>query len=224
MKGKYYTPVLKVLIFIIDFWLIEFAFRIARELGFTYAITESQFTTFFLVFSLIWIIAGFFYKIYRIDTLSLTRNISTNLFNAFLCHVLMIVTILTTFPVFNVSTKFLIAVYAFSAALIIGMRVLYKLMLKYIEFSGFDQRKVIIVGATSSGNALYQFFSEHQPAGYQFKGFFADQVDEAHINPQFVIGKVSAVQDFCLRENIDEIYYALPLTYDRLLNEIAHFA
>ncbi len=136
----------------------------------------------------------------------------------------MIVTILTTFPVFNVSTKFLIAVYAFSAALIIGMRVLYKLMLKYIEFSGFDQRKVIIVGATSSGNALYQFFSEHQAAGYQFKGFFADQVDEAHINPQFVIGKVSAVKDFCLRENIDEIYFALPLTYDRLLKEIAQFA
>ncbi|MBI1767598.1 MAG: undecaprenyl-phosphate glucose phosphotransferase [Bacteroidetes bacterium] len=224
MKGKYYTPALKILIFIIDFWLIEFAFRIARELGFAYAITESQFTTFFLVFSLIWIIAGFFYKIYRIDTLSLTKNISINLFNAFLCHLLMIVTILTTFPVFIISTKFLTAVYAFSAILIIGIRVLYKLILKYIEFSGFDQRKVIIVGATSSGNALYQFFSTHQAAGYQFKGFFEDEPEEEHINQELVVGKLKDIKNFCLRENIDEIYFALPLTHDRLLKEIAQFA
>src|SRR5258706_9225842 len=159
MKGKYYSPTLKVLIFIIDFWLIELAFRVARESGFANAISESQVTTFFLVFSLIWIISGFLYKIYRIDTLSLMRNLSSNLFHAFLSHLLMIVTILTTFHVFIISTKFLVVVYILAAALIIGMRVLYKLILKYIEFSGFDQRKVIIIGATGSGRSLYQFFS-----------------------------------------------------------------
>src|SRR5258705_1626773 len=224
MKSKYYSPVLKVLIFIIDFWLIEMAFSVAREMGFANGITESQFTTFFLIFSLIWIIAGFLYKIYRIDTLSLMRNLSTNLFNAFVSHLLMIVTVLTTFHVFTISTRFLVVAYALSAVLIIGMRVLYKLILKYIEFSGFDQRKVIVVGATGSGYALYQFFSEHQAAGYQFKGFFADQADEAHVNPQLVIGKLSEVKNFCLRESIDEIYFALPLTFDRLLREIGQFA
>ena len=224
MRGKYYSPVLKVLIFIIDFWLIEMAFSVAREMGFANAITESQFTTFFLIFSLIWIIAGFLYKIYRIDTLSLMRNLSTNLFNAFVSHLLMIVTVLTTFHVFTISTRFLVVAYALSAVLIIGMRVLYKLILKYIEFSGFDQRKVIVVGATGSGYALYQFFSEHQAAGYQFKGFFADQTDEAHVNPQLVIGKLNEVKNFCLREDVDEIYFALPLTFDRLLREIGQFA
>ncbi len=34
MRGKYYSSILKVLIFIIDFWLIEMAFRAANELGF----------------------------------------------------------------------------------------------------------------------------------------------------------------------------------------------
>ncbi len=136
----------------------------------------------------------------------------------------MIVTILTTFPVFNVATRFLIAVYILAAIFIIGMRVLYKLILKYIEFSGFDQHKVIIIGATGSGNALYRFFSEHQAAGYQFKGFFEDEPDEAHVNLELVVGKLDEVKNFCLRENIDEIYFALPLTYERLLHEIAQFA
>ncbi len=224
MRGKYYSPVLKVLIFIIDFWLIDAAFRVAREMGLAAAIPESQFVTFFLIFSFTWIIAGFLFKIYRIDTVSLTRSISTSLFNAFLCHLLMIVTVLSAFHVFNVSNEFLVGVYILAATFIIAMRLLYKLILKYIEFSGFDQRKVIIIGATGSGNALYQFFSEHQGAGYQFKGFFEDDSEEPHVNRPLVVGKLHEVKSFCLRENIDEIYFALPLTEERLLREIMQFA
>jgi len=224
MRGKYYSSVLKVLIFITDFWLIDLAFNVAPKLAFSGAITDSQSAIFFLIFSLLWIIAGFFYKIYRIDTLSLMRSISTNLFNAFVSHVLMIITVLATFPVFQISTKFLIVVYALAAFFIIGIRVLYKLILKYIEFSSFDKRKVIIVGATGSGNALYQFFSTHQAAGYQFKGFFEDKPEESQVNPRLIIGKLNKIKDFCLRENIDEIYFALPLTQDRLLKDIAKFA
>ncbi len=224
MTGKYYSSILKVLIFIIDFWLIEMAFRAANELGFAKTIPEAQLTTFFLIFSLIWIIAGFFYKIYRIEALPLIKNISINLFNAFLTHVLMIVTILTTFHVFTISTTFLVAAYVIAATFIVGMRLFYKLMLKYIEFSGFDQRKVIIIGATGSGYALYHFFSEHQAAGYLFKGFFADHRDEPHINPQLLVGKLREVKSFCERENIDEIYFALPLADDHLLQEFRQFA
>jgi putative colanic acid biosynthesis UDP-glucose lipid carrier transferase len=224
MRGKYYSSVLKVLIFITDFWLIDLAFNATRKLGFANSLTDSQSAIFFLIFSLIWIIAGFFYKIYRIDTLSLMRSISTNLFNALVSHLLMIITVLTTFPFFQVSAKFLIAVYSLAAILIIGIRVLYKLILKYIEFSSFDKRKVIIVGATSSGHALYQFFSTHQAAGYQFKGFFEDKPEGSQVNPRLIVGKLSAVKDFCLRENIDEIYFALPLTQDKFLGDIAKFA
>jgi len=224
MKGKYYSPSLKVLIFVIDFWLIDLAFHSARMFGFSHSISGSEYTTFFLVFSLIWIIAGFFNKIYRIDTLSLTRNISTDLFRAFLSHVLMIVSILTTFDVFRIDTRFLIVVYALAAILIIGMRLFYKLILKYIEFSGFDQRKVVIVGATGSGVALYQYFSTHQAAGYLFKGFFEDKPDADLVSQQLVVGKLREVKDFCLRENIDEIYFALPLTQNKLLHDIEKFA
>jgi len=224
MRGKYYSSVLKVLIFITDFWLIDLAFNAARKVAFSGVMTDSQSGIFFLIFSLLWIIAGFFYKIYRIDTLSLMRSIGTNLFNAFVSHLLLIITVLATFPVFQISTRFLIAVYVLASVFIIGVRVLYKLILKYIEFSSFDKRKVIIVGATGSGNALYQFFSTHQAAGYQFKGFFEDNPEESLVSPQLIVGKVNKVKDFCLRENIDEIYFALPLTHDRLLKDIGKFA
>src|SRR5260221_4504948 len=224
MKGKYYSPVFKVLILIIDFWLIQMAFSVTEELGWVNGVSRSEVTTFSLIFSLIWIIAGFLYKIYRIDTLSLMRNVSTNLFSAFLVHILMITAVLNTFKVFSADLKFLTAVYAFPAAFIVSMRVFYKLILKYIEFSGFDQRKVIIVGATGSGKALYQFFAAHEAAGYLFKGFFDDNPLEANGYKHLIVGKLDAIQEFCLREKIDEIYFTLPLTHDKLLQDIARFA
>ncbi len=224
MKGKYYSPVFKVLIFIIDFWLIQTAFTVTGELGLVDGLSRSEVTTFFLIFSLIWIIAGFLFKIYRIDTLSLMQNVSTILFNAFVVHILMIIAILNTFNVFTVNINFLTAIYVLAAAFIVGMRVLYKLVLKYVEFSGFDQRKVIIIGATGSGKALYQFFSADETAGYLFKGFFDDDPFEANGYKHLVVGKLSAIKEFCLREKIDEIYFALPLTHDTLLQDIAKFA
>jgi putative colanic acid biosynthesis UDP-glucose lipid carrier transferase len=224
MRSKSYSSILKVLIFVIDFWLIHLAFNVAHVMGFANGIVESQLAAFFLIFSLLWIIAGLFYKIYRIDTLSLMRSIGTNLFNAFLSHTLLIITVITTLPIFNINPRFLISVYGIAGFFIIGVRVLYKLFLKYIEFSGFDQRKVIIVGATNSGNALYQYFSTHQAAGYQFKGCFDDQPEDANMSVELIVGNLSEVKAFCLRENIDEIYFALPLTHDRLLKDLARFA
>src|SRR5258706_3017043 len=104
------------------------------------------------------------------------------------------------------------------------MRVFYKLIMKYIEFSGFDKRKVVIIGATGSGKALYQFFSAHETAGYLFKGFFDDDPLEANGYRHLVVGKLSDIKAFCIHEKIDEIYFALPLTHDRLLEDIAKFA
>src|SRR5688572_10024723 len=107
MKGKYYSSILKVMIFIIDFCLIDLAFRVTREFGMANGGSDYQLTSFFLVFSFIWIIAGFFNKIYRIGSLSLTRNIRANLFKTATVHLLLVLIILTFFPVFRIRPEFL---------------------------------------------------------------------------------------------------------------------
>ena len=225
MKDKYQAVAIKVLIFIIDFWLIDIAFLSTRTLGVELGSnTTKEATSFFLIFSLIWIIAGFFFKIYRIDTVSLIRNISINLLATFAVHMVMIFTILMTFNIFTVNERFLVCVYLIAGILIISSRVLYKLILKYFEFSGFDKRKVIIIGATESGKALHQFFAAHQGASYEFKGFFDDQYPRNGSFKRLMAGKLHAIKGFCLRENIDEIYFTLPLTHKHLLEDILKFA
>jgi FlaA1/EpsC-like NDP-sugar epimerase len=159
MRNKYSSPVIKALVFIIDYWLIKLGFSLTKKIGLAHGLPEDQFISFLLIFSLIWIVAGFFYKIYRIDSVSLMRSISINLFNALLIHLFLVVMILTSFNVYKMSTPFLFCAYLFSATFLVASRVIYKLIWKYVEFSGFDKRTLVIIGVTGSGKALYEFFA-----------------------------------------------------------------
>jgi putative colanic acid biosysnthesis UDP-glucose lipid carrier transferase len=226
MKGKYYSPAMKVMIFIIDFWLISLAFKIAASAGWAHDMAYSQLTSFLLVFAFAWIISGFLYKIYRIDSISLISGISSNLFYSFLVHVLLIIIVFSIFPIYRINPKFLIAIYALSALFIVISRVIYKLVLKYFEFSGFTHRKVVIVGITGSGKSLYQFFTSEHVEDYHFMGFFDDEPLRSSGYEHQTSGSIAEMKTFCLRENIDEIYFTLPLTEKNkpLLEDLTAFA
>jgi putative colanic acid biosynthesis UDP-glucose lipid carrier transferase len=226
MKGKYYSSIIKVMIFIIDFWLINLAFIITRKSGISDSLTPTQYMSFFLIFALTWIIAGLYNKIYRIDTKSLLQSISINLLGAFAIHAVIITSVLVISSIYTISLPMLAYLYFVSAALIIGFRIAYKIILKYYQFSGFDQRKVVIIGIAGSGTALYQHFTNNEIAGYQFAGFFDDNKNQPEVLRNQIIGSLNAdsIKDYCNTHDIGEIYYALPLSNKALLHEISKFA
>ena len=224
MEDKYYSRLIKMMVFILDFYLISLAFSLTKKLGFSAGIPEGQETSFFVIFSLVWVFAGFLNEIYRINKFSLIRSISISLFGTLLVHFCLLSIILYTTNSYPLNVQFLPFVYLFTASFFIGSRIVYKLTWKYFEFSGFDQRSVIIIGATRSGRALYNFFVEHDFSKYNFKGFFDDNADPLIVSKDLIRGKVKDVTDFCLKNNIDEIYFALPPGNDALLKEISKFA
>jgi putative colanic acid biosynthesis UDP-glucose lipid carrier transferase len=183
---------------------------------------EVQFTTFFLVFSLAWIATGFLNRVYRLDSISIVKIISVNLFNAFLTHILLMIVVFYSLDVFNVHLKTLIWLYGLSIIFIVGTRVVYKVVRKYLEFSGFETRDVVIVGITGSGKALHEFFEQNPSNGYRFKGFFSNELVPGFKN--LTIGRLDDIKEYCVKESIDEIYFALPLTHQHLLKELARFA
>ena len=228
MRGEYYSRVIKILIFISDFLLINLAFITIRAIGYGYTLSNEEYTSFFLIFSMAWIIAGFYYKIYRIvyrvDPSGSVRSISLNLLSTFGVHMLILFLILSLFRVYEVSLEFIGYLYLLSGALIFGSRIFYKLILKYFEVSAFNFRKVVIAGATRSGKSLHQFFTNYPVAGYQFKGFFDNQEEQSHVDEHLIIGKLDELKSFCKEEAIDEIYFALPLSHQKLLKDLSRFA
>lgn len=222
MEGRDYNSFAKVMIFIIDCWLIHLAFELVKYQGMDLGLPEIQFTTFYLIFSLTWIASGFLNKIYRLDSISIVQIISVNLFNAFLTHIILMILLFFTFNVFAVQIRTLIWLYALSIIFITGTRIMYKFVRKYLEFSGFETRNVVIVGITGSGKALHDFFMQNPSSGYRFRGFFHNE--EIPSYKHLTIGNLDGIKDYCVKNNIDEIYFALPLSHQHLLRELARFA
>lgn len=214
------------MIFIIDFWLINLAFIIVRKAGWNNSLSVNEFNYYMIIFGLIWIIAGFFNKIYRIETSSLMKNITINLFGTFLIHLVIVGSILFFVPLEGLNFQFLVYVYSLAVLFIIGFRLMYKLVLKYFQFSGFDQRKVVIVGATGSGVALYDYFKEHASAGYHVEGFFDDVVAPPTELKAKLIGTLNptAIKSFCTQKGIGEIYFSLSPAHNALLKDLSQYA
>jgi putative colanic acid biosynthesis UDP-glucose lipid carrier transferase len=223
MEDRYYSRLIKVMVFIVDFYLISIAFALAKKVGLSSGLTPDQSTSFLLIFSLCWVIAGF-NKIYNLNKFSLIKTISTNLLAILLVHAVLIGAIMFAFKPYRVPINYLLVVYLFTVVMVIGSRVAYKLVSKYLEFSGFDQRRFVIIGATQAGKAIQNFFESHDLTRYHFRGFFDDNKQSTVVDPSLIKGTLADVKEFCIRENIDEIYFALPLTEKALIKEISQFA
>src|SRR6187549_3848968 len=140
MEDKYYSRVIKMMVFILDFYLISLAFSITKKFGIEDGIPDNQETSFFLIFSLIWVISGFLSEIYRINKLTSFKNIVWSLAGSLLVHFCLLMLLLFTTNLYQLVGSFLPVLYAMTFLLLVVSRVAYKITWKYFEFSGFDQR------------------------------------------------------------------------------------
>ena len=73
---------------------------------------------------------------------------------------------------------------------------------------GYNYRRVIVVGSGPAARSMYDFITSGVVSGLRFKGFFVNEI-QSDIPANLVEGKAADVIDYCLKEGIDEIYYAL---------------
>ncbi len=223
MEERYYPRFVRTLLCAGDAVLIYMVFFIAKEFNLLRSF-EDDLIFFYLIFVFSWIATGLFSLIYEIGKYSLIRTISVNLGTALLLHFLLLNITLAYFEIFSIDIKAMTGLYIITGLLMAASRVSYKLIWKFVEFSGFDMRKVVIVGTTRSGKALYEFFTTRRPSGYVFRGFFDNYPNPLIVDRRLVKGTIDDLLSYCQQESIDEIYYTLPLTHNDLLDRLSKLA
>lgn len=224
MEDKYYSRLIRILIFIIDFNLIQIVFRMVNEMGYSSGIPAISLTTFVLIFSLTWIIAGLANESYRINKFSSLHMIFKNLLTTQVLHALLISTITVFLDIYRFDLYFFVTLYLLMTIVIMSSRIAFKIIWRYLEFMAIEHRNVIIIGTTRSGKALYDFFTSHEYSRYLCKGFFDDHPDHRLVSPELVKGKWQDIQAFCKSEDISEIYFALSHQDDDMIAELSKFA
>lgn len=87
-------------------------------------------------------------------------------------------------------------------------------LLRIYRKKGYNFKRIIIVGAGKTGMMLYRELQSNAGYGYKFMGFFDDN---PHLEPEaakYLKGNTSEVEEFCIANNVDELYCALPGSQD----------
>lgn len=223
MEQKYNSGFFKLILIIGDVFLMYSAIIAIQRLGLVVGGPSDGGVSFTLIFSFSWVATGMLFRIYSVNKYSLMRSIGVNLLSALTFHLLVIVTIIQLTKLYTTDLQTLIKLYLVISMLMVATRIFFKLFSKYIEFHLFNVRKVVIVGTTASGKALHRFFASQYPAGYSFLGFFDNKPNTQIIDPKLIRGTLADLPDYCIREKIDEVYFALPPTENHLLDELRKF-
>lgn len=221
IKRYYQSQALALVFMITDIAMIWAAFRLTSTV-FNKAQGSAPYFTLCIILILSWLISGLFANVYQIENFGRFRNILKTSFIALVFHIFITAAYLISFEIRTYPLYFLIVVFTASFLLILFAKYLLSKIYKHYKNLEFNRKNVIIIGYTERGKTLKTFFEDNPALGYKFKGFFDGEFSNYGLNHE-VKGNLDEVKSYCVREDIDEIFYTLPNSVDYIKN-LSEFA
>lgn len=114
-----------------------------------------------------------------------------------------------------------IMIYVSLSFIYISWHTLFRILLKKYRRSGRNFKRVIIIGKGLNGQKLYDEISAVE-YGYRILGFFDDDYLTNSDAPDY-LGAVSKFEQFCLTNDVDEVYCTLPGNQEAKIIHLLNF-
>lgn len=220
-RHTYNHAIYRVIALLADLFLIGTACRLAFYFSFGYdGVFYSPYNSYLIIFTLAWLGIASFNELYKRENIFdfdiLTNRIPYTLFFQFL----LLGVYLYLISPYNFSPRFVVLSLVMSAMSVVVVRFLMVTGYKYRRLLQRDL-KVVIVGSGNSANELLDFFKSVKTQAYQYKEL--DNINRYH-DPQFVRDQLANFREFCLRNQISEIYLAIPVPEPNILDMLLEFA
>ena len=125
---------------------------------------------------------------------------------------------------FKLSREVLLVTFAIASTLTTIWRFGFIKVVRFYRARGFNNRKVIIVGAGSSGQEVRRMLMNKPEYGLQFMGFFDDHPEEfPNLNGE-ILGEVEQSMRYAADNNVDEIFCSLPYKNDDQIKQLVIFS
>jgi len=221
MKG--YSQYFWVIHFIGDLFIVNFAFLLTYYLKFETLIFSDKYKFLFIIFNGIWVLVALFLKLYKLKRLRRLDRILFNLFKAFIFNALVISAILFSLKASEFSREHLYATYVLLFGLIMLWRYSAIKLIYLFRKSGFNYKRVLIIGGNEVANQLYTYFISDDVLGIRVKGIFSDSDISFDVKDNVRKGGLDELESFALNNEVDEIYYSMPLTYTQKIKSLVDF-
>ena len=221
MKG--YSRYFWFIHFVGDIFLINVAFIFIYFMKFESIDFSDKYRFLIIIYNAVWILVSLMLKLYEIHQLKRLDRILFNLFKAFAFNALIISAVLFFLKASEFSREHLYTTYFLLFGLIMLWRYLSIQLIKLYRKSGFNYSRVIIIGGGEVARQLDSYFNSDDVLGVRLIGVFSDKTISFDIKDGVVSGDLEALESFALKNDIDEIFYAMPLTYTRKIKDLIDF-
>jgi len=221
MKG--YSKYFWFIHFIGDILFINIAFILMYYLKFDSIDFSDKYRFLLIIFNANWILVALMLKLYELKRIIRLDKVLFNLFKAFGFNVLIITAVLFSLKQSEFSREHLYATYLMLFGLIMCWRYLSIKLIKLYRKSGYNYRRVVIVGGGEVAQQLNDYFNSDDVLGVRLLGVFSDSDFSFEIKDSVKTGTLDSLEQFALKNDIDEIYYTMPLTYTKKIKGLVDF-
>ncbi|MBL0739310.1 undecaprenyl-phosphate glucose phosphotransferase [Flavobacterium sp. GN10] len=172
-----------------------------------------------LLANLIWIALLMQKDSHRIIRIEYIESILRRTIKKIFIHIALIVFFVVFLKYTDISRLRLLYFYLFFFTLLLISRYILMKLLKIIRAKGYNFKKIIIVGANETGEKMRKILAKNLTYGYKFLGFF-DQKNETENHSIPITGGFGDIEDFIIREKVEEVYIALHIDKIEIINKI----
>tara|TARA_B100000900_G_scaffold53214_1_gene39433 strand:+ start:16754 stop:18139 length:1386 start_codon:yes stop_codon:yes gene_type:complete len=221
MKG--YSKYFWFIHFIGDVFFINIAFVVMYYFKFDSVDFSDKYRFLIIIYNAIWILVCLMLKLYQIKQLKRLDRILFNLFKSFVFNAMIMSAVLFSLKASEFSREHLYATYLMLLILIIFWRFIAIQSIKLYRKSGYNYSKIVIVGGGEVAKQLHNYFNSDDVLGVKLMGVFSDTEHTFNVKDGVTVGKTNNLETFVLDNSIDEIFYALPLTYTKKIKSLVDF-
>ena len=176
-----------------------------------------------IIYNAVWILVVLMLQLYELKQLKRLDRILFNIFKAFSFNALIISAVLFSLKASEFSREHLYYTYLMLFGLIILWRYLAVQLIKLYRKSGFNYSRVVIIGGGGVAQQLNNYFNSDDVLGVKLMGVFSDKEISFEPNENIIFGDLAALELFVLKNDIDEIFYTMPLTYTKKIKDLVDF-
>mgnify|MGYP003682170835 FL=1 len=221
MKG--YSKYFWFIHFIGDILFINIAFILMYYLKFYSIDFSDKYRFLLIIFNANWILVALMLKLYELNRIMRLDKVLFNLFKAFGFNILIITAVLFSLKQSEFSREHLYATYLMLFGLIMFWRYISIKLIKLFRKSGYNYKRVIIIGGGEVAEQLNNYFNSDDFLGVRLKGVFSDSSISFNLKEGVKSGTLLDFEQFALKNDVDEIFYTLPLTYTKKIKDLKDF-
>ena len=140
-----------------------------------------------------------------------------------LLHAVLFITCLFFLYQKTFSVQFVAIYYASLYVIFVVWRIFARRMITFYRKRGHNYKQLVIAGTGKSAQELYSELRREDSAGYRILGFFDDNfLRKTHLGALF-LGGIAELEEFVVKNNIDEIYCTLPSSQSDTITKIMNF-